>query len=238
MASSHIDVSISKELGWGAHTLSVGCCTYSKLGYDNQPAAFYASEDALLIIPVADRNDMYSVLLRSHRQESQFVLPFQRIDDIQVLRKDGEDRGQVFASDDQETRRERISVTLKTSSGGGGDVVMIDCHESPVFARHILAAFSSYRVLVSSRLGRLAGNASPKLAFEYLGEVTRDLSDCLRGGECAGGTGGGGAGSGGGGDKEKGKKGAEERDILDKTIDKMGTLSTCVLACLLAYLPC
>ena len=211
MASSHIDVSISKELGWGAHTLSVGCCTYSKLGYDNQPAAFYASDDALLIIPVADKNDVYSVLLRSHRQEAQVVLPFRRIDDIQVQRKVGgaEERGakqKVFSSEEEETRRERIAVTLKKS----GDVVLLDCHESPVFARHVLAAFSSYRVLVSSRLGRLAGNASPKLAFEYLGEVTRDLSDCLRGG-----------GVGVGGDKEKGgRKGGD--DLLDKTIDKMG----------------
>ena len=194
-ASSHIDVAIGRELGFGGHTLSVGSVQHSVLCKVRQPAAMYVSENALLVVPVADRNDAFSMLMRPHREEAKFVIPFRQIADIQVQRKasstsdvgmgaaavrrraeQDQKAGLVFSEADDEARRQRIVIHLANDRE---TECFLDVHDSPVFARHLISAWTSYGVLRAARVGKLSGSASSKLALEYLAEVSNELRDAL-----------------------------------------------------------
>jgi len=187
-ASSHVDVSLAKELGWGAHTLSVGSVSFTNPAEHvvNQIAAVYVSESALLVVLVSDKNDPLKNLLRAYKEEKKYIIRFSRITDLRIIRKDElmeEDsnpkNAAVFKSEEEELRRTRVIVYLG-EQGGGGEC-HIDTHDTPLFARHVSAAWASWKVLSDSRInkGKLLGNASVKLAMEYLGDVSNDIRELM-----------------------------------------------------------
>ena len=185
-----MDVSLAKELGWGAHTLSVGSVSFTNPAEHvlNQVAAVYVSESALLVVLVSDKNDPLKNLLRAYKEEKKYIIRFSRIADLRIIRKDElmeeEDstnpaNAAVFKKEEEELRRTRVIVYLG-EQGGGGEC-HIDTHDSPLFARHVSAAWASWKVLSDSRInkGKLLGNASMKLAMEYLADVSNDIRELM-----------------------------------------------------------
>ena len=175
--SNHIDSSVQKELGWGAHSFTLGSVTYGST-LRQQSCAVYISEKSIIIMSVSDGDNMLSRMTRHKREEQHWELKISDMRDLQII-KGGDLVVREFSDENKERLRQRCAVQIKKSS----HVLYVDTYDSPQFAKHLLSAWYSCSCAKAANLPSVIANSSPLLARDYLHEViscyggTRDLRE-------------------------------------------------------------
>jgi len=175
--SNHIDGSVQKELGWGGHSFTMGSASYETI-MEGQPCAVYVSEKALIMMSVSDGDSAFSRMTRHNRQEQNWELKINSIQDIHVI-KGGDLQVREFSDENKERLRQRCEVYIKNCP----HVLFIDTYDSPQFSRHLLACWHSNACARTAGLGGHITGSNPRLAREYLDEViscyahTHDLKE-------------------------------------------------------------
>lgn len=95
---------------------------------------------------------------------------FAQVADIEVLRE----QPCVSPSPRDEKRRQRIIVTLNSVKT---PMVFIDTHDSPLFAKYVVCAWQSYKILTNARVGHLNNCANVALAQQYMNEISQELRE-------------------------------------------------------------
>lgn len=172
-AGTHVDISIGRELGHGAHTLTIGA--FSRFGVIGpaQPAAVYCSEGSVWIIFIGSAKDV-------NRREEKFQIRFLQIEDIEVQRRIGDHEAPVFPNPEDEKRRQRVVIHTTQAAGketAAHDIILIDTHDTPLFAKHIANAWMSYKVFANAKVGRLNSCSNASLAHAYMAEISQDLRE-------------------------------------------------------------
>jgi hypothetical protein len=168
--SNHIDNSLLKELGWGGHSFCTGTISYGTIMH-RQPTAVYISEKALVMVSVADGDHAFSRMTRHTRQEQNWEVKINVIEDIKVIRG-GEFGVREFKDDSKERLRQRVEVRIRNCP----TILYIDTFDSPNFARHLLASWHACCCSHTAGLGKVRSTANPHLAREYLDEVIKCYS--------------------------------------------------------------
>lgn len=97
---------------------------------------------------------------------------FAQVADIEVLRPvEGE---QPCVVPTPKSAGQRIIVTLNSAKT---PMVFIDTHDSPLFAKYVVCAWQSYKILTNARVGHLNNCANVALAQQYMNEISQELRE-------------------------------------------------------------